>query len=59
LAFSDQIVMHVHDELVLEVPEDMSQYVSSRLQKYMETPPEWAKGLPLKAVPAIVTRYGK
>lgn len=59
LAFSDQIVMHVHDELVLEVPEDMSQYVSSRLQKYMETPPEWAKGLPLKAVPATVTRYGK
>ena len=59
LAAFDTVVMHVHDELVLEVPENIAHDVSQRLQKYMETPPDWARGLPLKAVPNIVTRYGK
>lgn len=59
LAEFDTVVMHVHDELVLEVPKNIAQDVSPQLQKYMETPPDWAKGLPLKAVPSIVTRYGK
>lgn len=59
LAAFDTVVMHVHDELVLEVPENIAHDVASRLQKYMETAPPWAKGLPLKAVPTIVTRYGK
>ena len=52
-------VMHVHDEVVLEVPEDIAHDMAKALQEYMEAPPDWAEGLPLKAVPTIVTRYGK
>ena len=55
----DNVVMHVHDELCLEVGVEEAQYWQSSLQNFMENPPSWAKGLPLKAVPKIMTRYGK
>ena len=53
----DDVVLHVHDEIVLETdrPEEMAE----RLEKVMCTPPEWAKGLPLGAEVAIMSRYGK
>jgi len=53
----DDVVLHVHDEIVLETdrPEEMAE----RLKKVMCTPPEWAKGLPLGAEVAIMSRYGK
>ena len=41
-----KIVMHVHDEIVIECPEDMS---VSEVTKIMSTVPPWAKGLNLKA----------
>jgi DNA polymerase len=53
------IVLHCHDELVAEVAEDVADYTARSLQRIMETPPQWATGLPLKAVPTIVKRYGK
>lgn len=53
------VVMHVHDEIVLEVNEDEAYYWRSHLQSIMETNPRWATGLPLKAKPIITTRYGK
>ena len=40
------IVMHIHDEVVIEVPPDVSLEEVRRLMS--ETPP-WAKGLPLRA----------
>lgn len=40
------IVMHIHDEIVVEVPEDVS--VES-ITNIMATVPAWAKGLNLKA----------
>jgi len=52
-------VMHVHDEVVLEVPFAEAQQCADQLQLIMETPPSWAVGLPLEAVPQILTRYGK
>jgi DNA polymerase len=55
----DDVVAHVHDEIVLEVPEDEADEAAEDLQIVMETPPDWAEGLPLKAVPVIMKRYGK
>jgi DNA polymerase bacteriophage-type len=53
----DDVVLHVHDEIVLETdrPEEMAE----RLERVMCTPPNWAEGLPLSAEVAIMERYGK
>jgi DNA polymerase len=53
----DDVVLHVHDEIVLETdrPEEMAE----RLKRVMCTPPAWAEGLPLGAEVAIMSRYGK
>lgn len=53
----DDVVLHVHDEIVLETdrPEEMAE----ELKRVMCTPPKWAKGLPLGAEVAIMSRYGK
>ena len=53
------VVLHVHDEIVLEVGMEIAQTARLELQKVMETAPDWAAGLPLKAIPDIKTRYGK
>lgn len=42
-----EIVMHVHDEAVMEVPEGKSSV--EEVCRIMAEPPEWAKGLPLRA----------
>jgi DNA polymerase len=53
----DDVVLHVHDEIVLET--DRPQEMAEELKRVMCTPPEWAKGLPLGAEVAIMSRYGK
>ena len=53
----DDVVLHVHDEVVLET--DRPEEMAVRLKEVMCTPPEWAKGLPLDAEVAIMLRYGK
>jgi DNA polymerase len=52
-------VLHVHDEIVLELPETAAEAAMIHLQAVMETPPDWADELPLKAEPVIMHRYGK
>ena len=52
-------IAHVHDEVILEVPEGDAELTVVDLQTYMEYIPQWAEGLPLKAVPVIMDRYGK
>jgi len=52
-------VLHVHDEVVLEVPEADAEAEMTRLQEVMCTPPEWAQGLPLDAEINVMERYGK
>ena len=51
------IVLHVHDEIVLETtnPEEDAEL----LKRVMCTPPEWAQGLPLNAEVEVMQRYGK
>ena len=53
------VVLHVHDEIVLEVPEADATRAAARLVEIMCQPPEWAKGLPLNAEVATMVRYGK
>lgn len=53
------IVLHCHDELVAEVPNDMAQWTADALEMIMENPKKWAHGLPLRAKPVITKRYGK
>jgi DNA polymerase len=52
----DDVVLHVHDEIVLETNrEDAAEH----LKRVMCTPPEWARDLPLDAEVQTMERYGK
>ena len=53
----DDVVLHVHDEIVLET--DRPEEALEELQTVMTTPPAWAAGLPLDAEASIMERYGK
>ncbi len=53
------VVLHVHDEIVLEVPEQSADEAAARLVEIMCEAPSWAAGLPLNAEVAVMKRYGK
>ena len=53
----DDVVLHVHDEIVIET--DQPETVTEQLRKVMCTPPPWAVGLPLDAEISTMSRYGK
>ena len=55
----DDTVLHVHDEIVLEVPERVAEARKQQLYEIMCSPPAWAQGLPLGAEIKIQRRYGK
>ena len=52
----DDVVLHVHDEIVLETADPDA---PNTLKQVMCTPPEWAEGLPLNAEVEVMNRYGK
>jgi len=52
----DDVVLHVHDEIVLETADPEA---PNTLKQVMCTPPAWAAGLPLNAGVKTMTRYGK
>jgi DNA polymerase len=54
-----ETVLHVHDEIVLEVEAAQADAAAVALVKTMCTPPMWAAGLPLNAEVAVMSRYGK
>ena len=54
-----RIVLHVHDELVLEVPDKHTGLVMADLGTMMQQAPDWAPGLPLKGEGQVMERYGK
>lgn len=55
-----RIILHVHDEIVLEVPDDQVEQACEDMVQIMSNPPEWAEGLPLEVpAPDVLTRYYK
>ena len=53
------VVLHVHDELVIEVSQEHLPRQATELNHIMNTAPAWAKGLPLKADVVEMERFGK
>lgn len=52
----DDVVLHVHDEIVLETADPEA---AENLKRVMCTAPAWADGLPLNAEVETMKRYGK
>ncbi|EJN6148025.1 DNA polymerase [Salmonella enterica] len=52
------IILHVHDEVVCEVPNE-PEYSVAKLEAMMCTLPSWAAGFPLAAEGAELMRYAK
>ena len=52
----DDVVLHVHDEIVLETANPNA---AEELKRVMCTAPAWADGLPLSAEVETMKRYGK
>ena len=55
----DGVVLHVHDEIVLECLSNEVEKTTRRLKEIMCTPPVWAQGLPLSVECTPMVRYGK
>jgi DNA polymerase I-like protein with 3'-5' exonuclease and polymerase domains len=53
------IVLHVHDEVVIEVFGPLAEKSREIMEKTMRTAPAWAKDFPLWADCKIMRRYGK
>jgi DNA polymerase len=53
----DDVILHVHDEIVIET--DEPEAVMQKMQEVMCTPPAWAQGLPLNIEVNTMQRYGK
>lgn len=54
-----RIVLHVHDEVALEVPVKHAEQVLEDTIGLMSTPPDWAPDLAVKGEGKILSRYGK
>lgn len=54
-----RVVLHVHDEVVVEVKEDQVQDAKRQIEEIMSTAPDWMPGLPLACEAKIADRYGK
>jgi DNA polymerase len=53
------VVLHVHDEIVLEVPVEQAEAALHRLLEIMSTPPDWAAGFPIEVEGFWAERYFK
>jgi DNA polymerase I-like protein with 3'-5' exonuclease and polymerase domains len=53
------LIMHVHDEVVVETDADKAEQVLSNIIQIMSTPPPWIPDIPLAAEGTILTKYEK
>lgn len=53
------IIMHVHDEVVIEEDKGKAKESLAEVINIMSTPPEWIPDLPVAAEGSILTRYEK
>lgn len=54
-----KIILHVHDEVVIECPAEEAEQVLDTTRAIMSTPPEWISDIPLAAEGEILTHYQK
>lgn len=54
-----KLIMHVHDEVVVETDADKAEQVLSEVVNIMSTPPSWIPDIPLSAEGTILTKYEK
>ena len=54
-----KIVLHVHDEVVIEADADKAEESLQHILKIMSEPPEWISDIPLAAEGSILSRYTK
>ena len=54
-----RLVLHVHDEVVLEAPKKQADQVLADVLGLMSVAPKWAPGLQVKGAGKIMERYGK
>lgn len=53
------VVLHVHDEIIAEVPENEADDCAQEINEMMEVVPSWAEGLPIAAEVKVRDCYGK
>jgi len=53
-----KVVLQVHDEIVVCVPEDNALADQARLEEIMSTPPKWAPDLPVACESGVASNYG-
>jgi len=54
-----KIVLHVHDEVVIEADASEAEDALQHILKIMSEPPEWIPDIPLAAEGSILSRYTK
>lgn len=53
------IAFHIHDEMIVDVPDAKLEEARKTIDAIMADPPEWAKGLPLRGDGYITKHYKK
>jgi DNA polymerase len=53
------VVLHVHDEIVVEIPAGYAKTALRELAIVMSTPPDWAEGFPIEVEGYVAERYVK
>ena len=56
------VVFHVHDEVIVEVPQDdagSAESAKAEVERILNSAPTWAQGFPIKTEAIIRPRYGK
>ncbi len=54
-----EIILHVHDEVVIECDADKAENVLAEVIEIMSTPPEWIPDIPLAAEGHVLDCYSK
>jgi DNA polymerase len=54
-----EIVLTVHDEVLVEVPDEVADERFAAINEIMNTTPSWAPGLAVKAAGSVMGRYAK
>ena len=54
-----KVVLTVHDEVVILVPENKAEIAKRHMEEVMSTPPSWGIGLPIACEAGIGKNYGE